>query len=70
MRSLVDIYSQNTHHSLSEKNSTKGNIRQLSGLQGGIGKLKKTFNEWQRLFGEQDNFLKNKESFLNELNET
>ena len=31
--------------------------------------LNKLFNEWQRLFGEQDNFLKNKESFLNELNE-
>ena len=32
--------------------------------------LKKLYSEWQRLSVEQDKFLKNKESFLNELNET
>ena len=32
--------------------------------------LKKLYSEWQRLSVEQDEFSKNKESFLNELNET
>ena len=66
---LVDIYSQNTHHSLLKKTSQREILDNFLGCKEELESLNKLFNEWQRLFGEQDNFLKNKESFLNELNE-
>ncbi|MDA9086562.1 DNA repair protein RecN [Methylophilaceae bacterium] len=66
---LVDIYSQNTHHSLLKKSSQREILDNFLGCKEELESLNKLFNEWQRLFGEQDNFLKNKESFLNELNE-
>ena len=66
---LVDIYSQNTHHSLLKKSSQREILDNFLGCKKELESLNKLFNEWQRLFGEQDNFLKNKESFLNELNE-
>ena len=66
---LVDIYSQNTHHSLLKKTSQREILDNFLGCKEELESLNKLFNEWQRLFGEQDNFLKNKKSFLNELNE-
>jgi len=66
---LVDIYSQNTHHSLLKKSSQREILDNFLGCKEELESLNKLFNEWQRLFGEQDNFLKNKKSFLNELNE-
>ncbi|QZP17641.1 DNA repair protein RecN [Methylophilales bacterium] len=68
--SLVDIYSQNTHHSLLKKTAQREILDSFLDSKEEIQQLKKLYSEWQRLSVEQDKFLKNKESFLNELNET
>jgi DNA repair protein RecN (Recombination protein N) len=68
--SLVDIYSQNTHHSLLKKTAQREILDSFLDSKEEIKLLKKLYSEWQRLSVEQDKFLKNKESFLNELNET
>jgi DNA repair protein RecN (Recombination protein N) len=68
--SLVDIYSQNTHHSLLKKSAQREILDNFFDSKEEMQVLKKLYNEWQRLSVEQDEFSKNKESFLNELNET
>ena len=68
--SLVDIYSQNTHHSLLKKTAQREILDSFLDSKEEIQLLKKLYSEWQRLSVEQDKLLKNKESFLNELNET
>ena len=68
--SLVDIYSQNTHHSLLKKTAQREILDSFLDAKEELKSLKKLYSEWQRLFIEQDKFLQNKESFLNELNET
>ena len=68
--SLVDIYSQNTHHSLLKKTAQREILDSFLDSKEEIQLLKKLYSEWQKLSVEQDKFLKNKESFLNELNET
>ena len=68
--SLVDIYSQNTHHSLLKKTAQREILDSFLDSKEEIQLLKKLYSEWQRLSMEQDEFFKNKESFLNELNET
>ena len=68
--SLVDIYSQNTHHSLLKKTAQREILDSFLDSKEELKNLKKLYSEWQRLFIEQDKFLQNKESFLNELNET
>ena len=70
VESLVDIYSQNTHHSLLKKTAQREILDSFLDSKEEIQLLKKLYSEWQRLSVEQDKFLKNKESFLNELNET
>ena len=67
--SLVDIYSQNTHHSLLKKTAQREILDSFLDSKEELKSLKKLYSEWQRLFIEQDKFLQNKESFLNELNE-
>ena len=68
--SLVDIYSQNTHHSLLKKTAQREILDNFFDSKEEMLVLKKLYSEWQRLSMEQDEFSKNKESFLNELNET
>ena len=68
--SLVDIYSQNTHHSLLKKTAQREILDNFFDSREEMQVLKKLYSEWQRLSMEQDEFSKNKESFLNELNET
>ena len=68
--SLVDIYSQNTHHSLLKKTAQREILDSFLDSKEELKSLKKLYSEWQRLFIEQDKFLQNKESFLNELDET
>ena len=68
--SLVDIYSQNTHHSLLKKTAQREILDNFFDSKEEMQVLKKLYSEWQRLSVEQDEFSKNKESFLNELNET
>ena len=68
--SLVDIYSQNTHHSLLKKTAQREILDNFFDSKEEMQVLKKLYSEWQRLSAEQDEFSKNKESFLNELNET
>ena len=68
--SLVDIYSQNTHHSLLKKSAQREILDNFFDSKEEMQVLKKLYSEWQRLSVEQDEFSKNKESFLNELNET
>ena len=68
--SLVDIYSQNTHHSLLKKTAQREILDNFFDSKEEMQVLKKLYSEWQRLSLEQDKFSKNKESFLNELNET
>ena len=68
--SLVDIYSQNTHHSLLKKTTQREILDNFFDSKEEMQVLKKLYSEWQRLSMEQDEFSKNKESFLNELNET
>ena len=68
--SLVDIYSQNTHHSLLKKTAQREILDSFLDSKEELKSLKKLYSEWQRLFIEQNKFLQNKESFLNELNET
>jgi len=68
--SLVDIYSQNTHHSLLKKTAQREILDSFLDTKEELKLLKKLYSEWERLVIEQDKFLQNKESFLNELNET
>ncbi|MDG1095124.1 MAG: DNA repair protein RecN [Methylophilaceae bacterium] len=68
--SLVDIYSQNTHHSLLKKTTQREILDNFFDSKEEMQVLKKLYSEWQRFSVEQAEFSKNKESFLNELNET
>ena len=67
--SLVDIYSQNTHHSLLKKSSQREILDNFISNKEELIELNKHFNKWQKLSLEQENFLKNKQIFLDELNE-
>ena len=68
--SLVDIYSQNTHHSLLKKTAQREILDSFLDAKEELKLIKKLYSELERLVIEQDKFLQNKESFLNELNET
>ena len=66
---LVDIYSQNTHHSLLKKTSQREILDNFIGNKKELIELNKHYTQWQKLSLEQENFLKNKQIFLDELNE-
>ena len=54
--SLVDIYSQNTHHSLLKKTAQREILDSFLDSKEEIQLLKKLYSEWQRLSVEQDKF--------------
>ncbi|MDG2252796.1 MAG: DNA repair protein RecN [Methylophilaceae bacterium] len=69
---LVDIYSQNSHHSLLKVSTQRDILDNFSNLKSNVSLVKKLYKTWHQLFIEHENFEKNRESYrleLEELNE-
>ncbi|MDC6484546.1 DNA repair protein RecN [Methylophilaceae bacterium] len=66
---LIDIYSQNSHHSLLKNSTQREILDNFSGLNNEVSKIKDLYENWRKLFVENENFKKNKESYVEEMNE-
>ncbi len=66
---LVDIYSQNSHHSLSNS-STQREILDSYAKSGDLNlEVKAAYSDWIKLYKENEAFLQNKTGFVSELEE-
>ena len=66
---LVDIYSQNSHHSLLKLSAQREILDSFSGHNKEVKETKTSFQAWQELFSENEEFEKNKENYIEELRE-
>ena len=66
---LIDIYSQNSHHSLLKNSTQREILDNFGGLDKEVDEIKKLFENWRKLFLENENFEKNKESYSLEMKE-
>jgi DNA repair protein RecN (Recombination protein N) len=69
---LVDIYSQNSHHSLLKASTQRDILDDFSHLKDNVDLVMGLYKAWHQLFLEHQNYEKNRESYqleLNELNE-
>ena len=66
---LIDIYSQNSHHSLLKNSTQRDILDNFSGLSNEVGEIKELYGNWRKLFVENENFKKNKESYVEEIKE-
>ena len=66
---LIDIYSQNSHHSLLKNSIQREILDNFSGLNNEVLEIKELYDNWHKLFIENENFKKNKESYIEELKE-
>ena len=66
---LIDIYSQNSHHSLLKNSTQRDILDNFSGLSNEVGEIKELYENWRNLFVENENFKKNKESYVEEIKE-
>jgi len=66
---LVDIYSQNSHHSLLKSSTQRDILDDFSHLKNNTDLVKKLYKAWHELFLEHQNFEKNQESYQLELDE-
>ena len=66
---LIDIYSQNSHHSLLKNSTQREILDNFSGLNKEVEEIKEFYNNWRELFIENENCKKNKEASLEEIKE-
>ena len=66
---LIDIYSQNSHHSLLKNSTQREILDNFSGLNKEVIEIKELYDNWRKLFIENENFKKNKESYVEEIKE-
>ena len=66
---LVDIYSQNSHHSLLKVSTQRDILDNFSHLKGNVDLVKKLYKAWHQLFLEHQNFEKNRELYNLEFEE-
>ena len=66
---LIDIYSQNSHHSLLKNSTQREILDNFSGLNKEVLEIKELYDNWRKLFIENENFKKNKESYVEEIKE-
>ena len=66
---LVDIYSQNSHHSLIKASTQRDILDNFSNLKSNVSLVKKLYKTWHQLFIEHEDFEKNRESYKLELEE-
>ena len=66
---LIDIYSQNSHHSLLKNSTQREILDNFSGLNKEASEIKEFYDNWRKLFIENENFKKNKESCIEEIKE-
>ena len=66
---LIDIYSQNSHHSLLKNSTQREILDNFSGLNKEVREIKELYDNWRKLFLENENFKKNKEASIEEIKE-
>ena len=66
---LIDIYSQNSHHSLLKNSTQREILDNFAELDGEVVHIKKLYENWNKLYIENENFEKNKESYAIEIKE-
>jgi len=66
---LVDIYSQNSHHSLLKISTQREILDSFSGHNEEVAETKLSYKVWQELYSENQEFEKNKENYIEELSE-
>ena len=66
---LIDIYSQNSHHSLLKNSTQREILDNFAGLNKEVEEMKKFYDNWRKLFIENENFKKNKEASVEEIKE-
>ncbi len=64
---LIDIYSQNSHHSLLKNSTQREILDNFSDLNEGVVEIKELYENWRKLSIENENFKKNKDSYIEEL---
>ena len=64
---LIDIYSQNSHHSLLKNSTQREILDNFAGLDKEVVEIKELFENWHKLFIENENFEKNKEAYAEEI---
>ena len=66
---LIDIYSQNSHHSLLKNSTQREILDNFSGLNKEVVEIKELYENWRKLSIENENFKKNKQSYVEEIKE-
>ena len=66
---LVDIYSQNSHHSLLKSATQRDILDNYAHLKSKVTHVKGLYKRWHQLFLEHQNFEKNRELYLMELDD-
>jgi DNA repair protein RecN (Recombination protein N) len=66
---LIDIYSQNSHHSLLKNSTQREILDNFSGSGEGVKEIRESYNNWRNLFEENESFKKNKEAYVEEIRE-
>ena len=64
---LIDIYSQNSHHSLLKNSTQREILDNFSDLNEDVVEIKELYENWRKLSIENENFKKNKDSYIEEL---
>lgn len=64
---LIDIYSQNSHHSLLKNSTQRDILDNFSGLDNEVVAIKLLYENWRRLFIENEGYEKNKASYEQEI---
>jgi len=64
---LIDIYSQNSHHSLLKNSTQREILDNFSDLNEDVVEIKELYENWLKLSIENENFKKNKDSYIEEL---
>ena len=66
---LIDIYSQNSHHSLLKNSTQREILDNFSGSGDEVKEIKESYKNWRNLYEENESFKKNKEAYIEEIKE-
>tara|TARA_B100000787_G_scaffold101751_1_gene75215 strand:+ start:1822 stop:3477 length:1656 start_codon:yes stop_codon:yes gene_type:complete len=66
---LIDIYSQNSHHSLLKNSTQREILDNFSGSGDEVKEIKEAYKNWRNLYEENESFKKNKEAYIEEIKE-
>ncbi len=66
---LIDIYSQNSHHSLLKNSTQREILDNFSDSIEEVNEIRTVYENWRNIFQENEDFKKNKELYIEEIKE-